>query len=56
MSHIGSALTLAEKKLSLKNNKDICVDNSARRAAQATNLSEVTVWRIMAEYNKRKYF
>ncbi|QTA80580.1 Transposase family protein, DDE domain-containing [Desulfonema limicola] len=68
MSHIGSALTLAEKKLvvhvkhyfdrekklSLKNNKDICVDNSARRAAQATNLSEVTVWRIMAEYNKNK--
>ncbi|KPA10729.1 transposase [Candidatus Magnetomorum sp. HK-1] len=68
MSHIGSALTLAEKKLvvhvkhyfdrekklSLKNNKDICVDNPARRAAQATNLSEVTVWRIMAEYNKNK--
>jgi len=66
MSHRGSALTLAEKKLVvnvkhyfdkekelfLKNNES-CVNNPAQRTALATNLSEITVWRIMAEYNKK---
>lgn len=65
MSHRGSALTLSEKEMVVHvkhhfdrekklylSNKELCVDNPARRTALATNLSEVTVWRIMAEYNK----
>ncbi len=65
MSHKGSALTLAEKEMvvHVKNyfdrekelylkDKEVCANNPANRTALATNLSEVTVWRIMAEYNK----
>jgi len=67
MSHIGRALTLAEKEMVVHvkhyfdrekelylRNRGFCVNNPARRAALATNLSEITVWRIMAEYNKNK--
>ena len=64
MSHRGRAFSIPEKQmivtvkqyfdkekeLFLKNTQ-LEVNNSALRTALATNLSQVTVWRIMAEYH-----
>src|SRR5713101_3278602 len=69
MSHRGRALSIPEKQmivtvkqyfdkekeLFLKNTQ-LEVNNSALRTALATNLSQVTVWRIMAEYHSNNSF
>src|SRR5216684_1562047 len=69
MSHRGRALSIPEKQmivnvkhyfdkekeLFLKNTK-LEVNNSALRTALATHLSQVTVWRIMAEYHSNNSF
>lgn len=66
MPHNGNSLSLPEKEmvvcikhyfdkekeLYLGKEELISVKNSAKRTALATNISEVTVWRIMAEFNK----
>ena len=66
MPHNGNSLTLPEKEmvvcikhyfdkekeLYLGNEELISVKDSAKRTALATNISEITVWRIMAEFNK----
>jgi hypothetical protein len=66
MSHKGNSLTIPEKEMVVhvkhyfdkeqelysKTKEFPSVINPARRTALATNLSEVTVWRIMAEYNR----
>jgi len=44
-----------EKELALQS-QHLDVNNSALRTAWATNLSPVTVWRIMAEYNRNHTF
>lgn len=67
MLHRGRALSLAEKEMIVhvrhyfeKEKKLFLQDNELYfkdpdlRTALATNVSEVTVWRIMAEYNKNK--
>jgi hypothetical protein len=41
-----------EQELYSKTNEFPLVTNPARRTALATDLSEVTVWRIMVEYNR----
>src|SRR5947209_7412811 len=69
MSHRGRALSISEKQMVVHvkhyfdkekelflTNKKIDVNNSAFRTALATNLSQVTVWRIMAEYNSNDSF
>src|SRR5712692_11697592 len=69
MSHRGRALSIPEKQmivtvkqyfdkdkeLFLKNTQRE-VNNSALRTALATNLSQVTVWRIMAAYPSNNSF
>lgn len=66
MSHKGNSLTIPEKEMVVhvkhyfdkeqalysKTKEFPLGTNSARRTALATNLSEVTVWRIMAEYSR----
>lgn len=67
MSGKGNSITLPEKEMVVyikhyfdkekklySHNKDIPLKNSVSRTALATNLSEVTVKRIMAEHNKGK--
>ena len=69
MSHRGRALSIPEKEMvvSVKHyfdkekelvlkSQELDVNNSALRTALATNLSQVTVWRIMAEYNRNNTF
>jgi hypothetical protein len=69
MSHRGRALSIPEKEMVVNvkhyfdkekefvlKNQEIDVNNSALRTALATNLSQVTVWRIMAEYNSNHTF
>src|SRR6266536_3313468 len=69
MSHRGRALSISEKQMVVHvkhyfdkekelflTNKKLDVNNSAFRTALATNLSQVTVWRIMAEYNSNDSF
>src|SRR2546425_9223230 len=69
MSHKGRALSISEKQMVVHvkhyfdkekelflTNKKLDVNNSAFRTALATNLSQVTVWRIMAEYNSNDSF
>ena len=69
MSHRGRALSIPEKEMvvSVKQYFDkekelvlkmpkLDVNNSAVRTALATNLSQVTVWRIMAEYHRNNTF
>src|SRR6266446_702094 len=69
MSHKGRALSISEKQMVVHvkhyfdkekelflTNKKLDVNNSAFRTALATNLSQVTVWRIMAEYNNNNSF
>ena len=69
MSHRGRALSIPEKEMVINvkhyfdkekefvlKNQEIDVNNSALRTALATNLSQVTVWRIMAEYNSNNTF
>jgi len=64
MSHRGRSLSLAEKEMlmSVKHYfdrekrqfpqcKELCAKNPTLRTALATSVSEITVWRIMAEYN-----
>jgi len=64
MSHKGRALSISEKQMVVHvkhyfdkekelflTNKKLDVNNSAFRTALATHLSQVTVWRIMAEYH-----
>jgi transposase len=66
MSHRGRSLTLPEKEMVVcvkryfdkerelfLQNKPLCGKNSARRTALATNISEVSVWRILAEYHNQ---
>lgn len=65
MSHRGRSLSLPEKEMVVcvkhyfdkekelfLQNKKLCVKNPSRRTALATNISEVSVWRIMTEYSK----
>src|SRR6266446_5923784 len=69
MSHRGRALSISEKQMVVHvkhyfdkekelflANKKLDVNNSAFRTALATNLSQVTVWRIMAEYHSNNSF
>lgn len=69
MSHRGRALSISEKEMVVNvkhyfdkekklflQKKRLDVNNSALRTALATNVSEVTVWRIMAEYNNKNTF
>ena len=69
MSHKGRALSISEKQMVVHvkhyfdkekelflTNKKLDVNNSAFRTALATNLSQVTVWRIMAEYHSNDSF
>lgn len=69
MSHRGRSLSIPEKEMVVtvkhyfdkeKNlflkNKQLDVNNAAFRTALATNLSQVTVWRIMAEYHSNNSF
>jgi hypothetical protein len=69
MSHRGRALSISEKQMVVHvkhyfdkekalflTNKKLDVNNSALRTALATNLSQVTVWRLMAEYNNNNSF
>ena len=69
MSHRGRALSIPEKEMVVNvkhhfdkekefvlKNKKLDVNNSALRTALATNISQVTVWRIMAEYNSNNNF
>ena len=69
MSHRGRALSIPEKEMVVRvkhyfdkekefvlQNQELDVNNSVSRTALATNLSQVTVWRIMAEYNRNHTF
>ena len=69
MSHRGRALSIPEKQMVVHvkhyfdkekelclTNKKLDVNNSAFRTALATHLSQVTVWRIMAEYHSNNSF
>jgi len=69
MSHRGRALSISEKQMVVHvkhyfdkekelflTNKKLDVNNSAFRTALATHLSQVTVWRIMAEYHSNNSF
>ncbi len=69
MSHRGRALSVPEKEMVVHvkhyfdkekefvlKNKKLDVNNSALCTALATNLSQITVWRIMAEYNRNNTF
>ncbi len=69
MSHRGRALSIPEKEMVVRvkhyfdkekelalQSQHLDVNNSALRTAWATNLSPVTVWRIMAEYNRNHTF
>jgi hypothetical protein len=65
MSRRGRALSMPEKEIVVsvkhyfdkekelvRSTQQLDVNNSAFRTALATNLSQVTVWRIMAEYTR----
>lgn len=69
MSHRGRALSVPEKEMVVNvkqyfdkekelvlKNKKLDVNNSALCTALATHLSQITVWRIMAEYNRNTTF
>ena len=69
MSHRGRALSVPEKEMVVNvkqyfdkekelvlKNKKLDVNNSALCTALATHLSQITVWRIMAEYNRNNTF
>ena len=69
MSHRVRSLSVPEKEMVVNvkhyfdkgkefvlKSKKLDVNNSALRTALATNLSQITVWRIMAEYNRNNTF